>query len=105
MMFQVTTIQFINPGEQVGLSLVVENTSYGKENFMTVGFVSRVNANPPMLGIGIGKPHYTTKGLLENREFSLAFPSPEQVQKSDYVGIFRERKWTNRRFSKLFMAS
>jgi flavin reductase (DIM6/NTAB) family NADH-FMN oxidoreductase RutF len=59
----------------------------GKENFMAVGFVTRVNANPPMIGIGIGKPHYTSKGLLETKEFSLAFPKHNQLIQSDYVGI------------------
>ncbi len=33
----------------------------GKVNFMSLGWVTRVNANPPMLGIGVHKSHYTTR--------------------------------------------
>ena len=38
----------------------------GKPNFMAVDWVSRVNANPPMLAIGINKAHHTPEGIKEN---------------------------------------
>ncbi len=36
----------------------------GKPNFMTVGWVSRVNFKPPMIAVGINKAHYTPGGIL-----------------------------------------
>jgi flavin reductase (DIM6/NTAB) family NADH-FMN oxidoreductase RutF len=33
----------------------------GKANFMALGWVSRVNANPPMIGVGVNKSHYTPR--------------------------------------------
>lgn len=59
----------------------------GKENFMAAGWVVRVNAKPPMIGIGIGKNHFTTSGIIENDEFSIAFPHRKMLLKTDYVGI------------------
>ncbi len=59
----------------------------GKENYMTVGWVTRANANPPMIAIGIGKSHLTWKGIAENGEFSINFPSVKDLNKTDYIGI------------------
>ena len=56
-------------------------------NFMTLGWVSRVNANPPMIGCGVGKHHYTNKGMLENKTFSINIPSAEMMEKTDYCGL------------------
>ncbi len=59
----------------------------GRPNFMTLGWVSRVNANPPMIGCGVGKHHYTNKGILENKTFSINIPSVEMMEKTDYCGL------------------
>jgi flavin reductase (DIM6/NTAB) family NADH-FMN oxidoreductase RutF len=64
----------------------------GRVNFMTMGWISRVNANPPYIGIGINKNHYTTKGIMENGGFSVNFPSSDMVEKTDYCGIVSGRK-------------
>jgi len=64
----------------------------GRVNFMTVGWISRVNANPPYIGIGINKNHYTAIGILENGGFSVNFPSADMVEKTDYCGIVSGRK-------------
>lgn len=58
-----------------------------KPNFMTLGWISRVNANPPMVGCGVGKHHYTPLGIAENKTFSVNFPSAKMVEKVDYCGI------------------
>ena len=47
----------------------------GKANFMTVGWCSRANANPPMIVCGIGNHHYTPKGIAEAKTFSVNIPS------------------------------
>jgi flavin reductase (DIM6/NTAB) family NADH-FMN oxidoreductase RutF len=58
-----------------------------KPNFMAVGWVTRVNANPPMIAVGIGKSHYTPAGIIENKEFSICFPSVAMATKADYCGL------------------
>ncbi|AKB80291.1 flavoredoxin [Methanosarcina horonobensis HB-1 = JCM 15518] len=64
----------------------------GKANFMALGWVSRVNANPPMLGVGVHKSHYTPEGIMENRSFSVNFPHSEMVKKTDYCGLVSGEK-------------
>jgi flavin reductase (DIM6/NTAB) family NADH-FMN oxidoreductase RutF len=59
----------------------------GRANFMTVAWVSRVNAQPPEVGIGINKTHTTTQGILANKTFSVCFPNRELLVKTDYCGI------------------
>lgn len=59
----------------------------GKANFMTVAWVSRVNAQPPEVGIGVNKTHKTVEGILTNKTFSVCFPNRELLVKTDYCGI------------------
>ena len=74
---------FIYPMPVTLLGTVVE----GKPNFMALGWVSRVNANPPMIGCGVGKHHHTVKGILENSTFSVNIPTAAMVKDVDYCGI------------------
>ena len=64
----------------------------GKANFMAVGWITRVNANPPYIGVGINNNHYTAKGILENKSFSINFPSVDMLEKTDYCGLVSGRK-------------
>lgn len=64
----------------------------GKANFMALGWVSRVNANPPMIGVGVNKSHYTPQGIKENGSFSINFPSAEMVRETDYCGLVSGEK-------------
>jgi flavin reductase (DIM6/NTAB) family NADH-FMN oxidoreductase RutF len=59
----------------------------GKENYMAVGWITRANANPPMIAMGIGRSHYTVKGIVENKEFSVNFPGENLLIATDYIGI------------------
>jgi flavin reductase (DIM6/NTAB) family NADH-FMN oxidoreductase RutF len=59
----------------------------GKPNFMALGWVSRVNANPPMIGCGVGKHHYTPAGIKQNKTFSVNVPSHSMIEEADYCGI------------------
>lgn len=56
-------------------------------NFMAVGWVSRVNYSPPLIGISLGKTHYTCRGIITHKQFSLAFPSSKDRIKVDYCGM------------------
>jgi len=59
----------------------------GKANFMTVGWVSRVNFNPPMIAISINRSHYTPEGIQENRSFSINIPGRSMLEVTDYCGL------------------
>jgi flavin reductase (DIM6/NTAB) family NADH-FMN oxidoreductase RutF len=58
----------------------------GKANFMAVGWVSRINFRPPMIGVALG-PHYTNKGIEEHRAFSVNIPGISMIEKTDYCGL------------------
>jgi flavin reductase (DIM6/NTAB) family NADH-FMN oxidoreductase RutF len=58
---------------------------------MTVAWMNRLNGNPPIWGLAIGKKAYTLKGIKVNRTFSINIPSIDLVAKADYVGIVSGR--------------
>jgi flavin reductase (DIM6/NTAB) family NADH-FMN oxidoreductase RutF len=61
-------------------------------NFMAVGWVSRVNSNPPLIAVGLGKTHLTN-GLIRSAEaFSVNVPSIGLLEKTDYCGLVSGRK-------------
>ena len=64
----------------------------GKANFMTAGWVTRVNANPPWIGVGVNRAHATPDGIMENKSFSICFPNREDIVKTDYCGIVSGKK-------------
>jgi flavin reductase (DIM6/NTAB) family NADH-FMN oxidoreductase RutF len=59
----------------------------GKDNFMTVGWCSRANANPPMIVCGIGNHHHTPRGITRAKTFSVNIPSSAMLEKTDYCGL------------------
>jgi flavin reductase (DIM6/NTAB) family NADH-FMN oxidoreductase RutF len=74
------------------MPLVLVGTEVGgKPNFMTVGWVSRVNFKPPMIAISINKAHHTPKGILENGAFSINVPTRSMVEVTDYCGLVSGR--------------
>jgi flavin reductase (DIM6/NTAB) family NADH-FMN oxidoreductase RutF len=64
----------------------------GKPNFMAVGWVTPVNHNPPMIGIALGKSHYTNIGIKESKAFSICIPGQDLLEKTDYVGLVTGKK-------------
>ncbi len=58
-----------------------------RANFMTAGWVSRANANPPMAMVGINKSHYTTDFIKKNGTFSVNIPSSGMREVVDYCGL------------------
>jgi flavin reductase (DIM6/NTAB) family NADH-FMN oxidoreductase RutF len=58
-----------------------------KPNFMTVAWITRVNAAPPMLAVSLNKPRYTAKGIRENKTFSVNFPKVDMAEQTDYCGL------------------
>ncbi len=74
-------VSFLMPVSLVGA--VIEGTV----NFMTVAWLSRVNLQPPQLGIGINKTHRTAQGIKTNKVFSVCFPNRDLLVKTDYCGM------------------
>lgn len=78
---------FIYPMPVTLVGSIVKN----KPNFMAVGWISRINASPPMLAISLNKAHYTPSGIRENKEFSVNFPTTEMAEQTDYCGLVSGR--------------
>ncbi|MCG6533951.1 MAG: flavin reductase family protein [Syntrophales bacterium LBB04] len=64
----------------------------GRANFMTVGWVSRVNFKPPMMAVALGRSHYTNAGIEKNKAYSVNIPSMDLLEKVDYCGIVSGEK-------------
>jgi flavin reductase (DIM6/NTAB) family NADH-FMN oxidoreductase RutF len=79
---------FVYPMPMVLVGAVVD----GKANFMAVGWVSRVNFNPPMIAIALGKFHYTNRGIHKNTAFSVNIPGMNLMEKVDYCGLVSGEK-------------
>jgi len=80
------TYVYPNPVTLVGTEIE------GKANFMALGWISRVNSKPPLIGIGVNKVHYTAKGIQETKTFSINYPNAEMVEVADYCGIVSGKK-------------
>lgn len=81
-----STYVYPNPVTLVGTKVE------GRANFMAVGWVSRVNRTPPLIGIGVNRAHYTPKGIQETKTFSINFPSAQMAEITDYCGIVSGKK-------------
>lgn len=64
----------------------------GKNNFMPVGWVSRVNAAPPMIAVAMGKNHHTNKGIREHKVFSINIPGSNLIKETDRCGLTSGQK-------------
>ena len=73
---------FVYPMPTVLVGSIVQ----GRANFMAVGWVSRVNFKPPMIGIALG-PHFTNQGIEAHKAFSVNIPSISMLEKTDYCGM------------------
>jgi flavin reductase (DIM6/NTAB) family NADH-FMN oxidoreductase RutF len=58
-----------------------------RPNFMALGWLTRVNFKPPMLGVAVNQGHASHGAIIETREFSVNFPTVEMVEITDYVGL------------------
>jgi flavin reductase (DIM6/NTAB) family NADH-FMN oxidoreductase RutF len=79
---------FIHPMPVVLVGVMAQ----GKPNFCTIGWVSRVNASPPMIAVMINKAHYTPQFMVENGTFSVNVPSADMREKVDYCGLVSGEK-------------
>jgi len=63
----------------------------GKANYITIGGFGGMSRAPPMVYITSAKAHYTNAGIKETGYFSVNVPSPDLVQKTDFVGLVSGR--------------
>ena len=89
---------FLYPMPMVLVGTVVED----KANFMAVGWVSRVNFNPPMIAVALGKMHYTNNGIHKNKTFSVNVPGIDLMEKVDYCGLVSGEKIDKSRVFDIF---
>lgn len=95
--FKIDNNAFVYPMPVVLAGSVVD----GKANFMAVGWVSRVNFKPPMIGIALS-PHYTNKGIDDNQAFSINIPDVSLMEKTDYCGLVSGKKVDKSKIFKVF---
>jgi flavin reductase (DIM6/NTAB) family NADH-FMN oxidoreductase RutF len=62
-----------------------------KPNFMTLGWITRLNAQPPLVGVAVNKSHHTNQGIRDKKVFSVNFPSEDLLVKTDYCGLHSGR--------------
>ena len=74
----------------------------GRANFMALGWLTRVNFNPPMIAMGVNKGHQSCSGILETREFSINVPSTDMVSITDYVGLVSAKRTDKSGLFKIF---
>jgi flavin reductase (DIM6/NTAB) family NADH-FMN oxidoreductase RutF len=64
----------------------------GKPNFMAIGYIGIMDDTPSMVALGSLKSHYTNRGIIENKTFSVNIPTEEMLQITDYVGTVSGEK-------------
>ncbi len=70
------------------IPIVLIGTVVNKQvNFTTIGDCAIMGINPPMIVISLLDSHFSTKGILDNKVFSINIPTESQVQLVDYCGI------------------
>lgn len=67
--------------------VVVGSLVKGTPNYLAAAWITRVNFNPPMIGVALGKVHLTNRGIREHREFSINIPNIDGMAAADYVGL------------------
>jgi len=80
---QIPTNAFLYPMPVVLVSAVVD----AKPNYMAVAWISRVNHQPPLIAVALGKRQYTARGIQVHGEFGVSVPNRDQVAATDYVGL------------------
>jgi len=64
----------------------------GKANFLAIGWISRVNSQPPMVAMSLSKRHHTNRGIREHKEFSVNLPGVTLLEQTDYCGLVSGRE-------------
>jgi flavin reductase (DIM6/NTAB) family NADH-FMN oxidoreductase RutF len=73
-----------------------------KPNFMTIAFIGIVNMNPVMVAMGVSPSHFTCKGIIKNKTFSINLPSIKMLEVTDYIGLNSGEKTDKSKLFKIF---
>jgi len=76
-------VPFVYPVPIILAGALVNN----QPNFETLGDVGIMGIKPPLVYISSGQNHYTNQGILEQKTFSVNFPTTQLLVKTDYCGI------------------
>ncbi len=66
---------------------ILGNHYKGKVNFMALDWLTRVNYQPPMMGICVNKIHASNAAIRGEGEFSVNVPSTDMVEITDCTGL------------------
>ena len=84
---------------------IVSAVVQGKVNHMAVAWVSRVNHQPPLIGIALGRHHHTNRGIHETGEFGVGVPGRALLAAVDWAGIVSGVKNDKSRLFEVFYGS
>ncbi len=83
----INTNAFVYPMPMVLVGTLMD----GHPNFMAVGWISRVNYQPPLIAVGLGKTHMTNACIHEHKAFSVNVPGVDLLEKTDFCGLVSGR--------------
>ncbi len=67
--------------------LVAVKTGDKSANILTIAWGSIATGSPPIIGIAVGKRHYSTPFLQKERNFTVNIPDTKHDVEADYCGI------------------
>ena len=67
--------------------VIVGTVTDEKPNFMTVAWITKLSPDPSLLGISVGAGQHSAKGIQQTGQFSVNFPSVEEMELADYCGL------------------
>lgn len=67
--------------------VIVGSVVDGKPNFMTAAWITKLNSDPPLVGVSLGNKQHTAKGIMQSGQFSISVPSVDQAVLADYCGL------------------
>lgn len=59
----------------------------GQPNVLMANWVSRVNADPPLIAVSINRINATPEGIRDNGTFSINLPTAAMMEVTDYCGL------------------
>jgi flavin reductase (DIM6/NTAB) family NADH-FMN oxidoreductase RutF len=78
------------PNSVVGYPMPVAIVSAvvdGVVNHLAAAWITKVNSNPPLMGVALNRAHHTNRGIHQRRAFAINLPSAEQMAAVDFVGL------------------
>jgi flavin reductase (DIM6/NTAB) family NADH-FMN oxidoreductase RutF len=67
--------------------VIIGTVTDDRPNFMTAAWVTKLNSDPPLLGLSLGHKQHTAKGIIQTGQFSVNYPGIDQAVLADYCGL------------------